>query len=513
MKKIFIISMLTTSVITAQAQNWQEVGANNISEKESYYISMELNSSGVPYLAYQDEDNGKKLTVRKLNGNNWATVGTNGFTADMVYDIDLAINSNDVPYVTYRTYSAPNKISVVKFENNAWVAVGDTSFSAGLVLHTSMTFDETDRPYVAYRDFGNSEKLTVKMYDGTDWVTVGTEGISGGIVTSIDIKIHQGNPYVVFQDDDNMSKATLMKYDGTTWSTVGDAGFTSNGAGYTSLSFSPSGEPYVAFQDYDSATKISVMKYNGTDWEYVGTKGFTPNASAYCTITFSPFGEPFIAFREYLTIQNSVMKFDGTDWVYVGDTSMSDGGENLSLRFTQKGQLYFSFMDIDASRVAHVMTYDCPITTPVIDRTGNILNVTTVYDSYQWKLNNENINGANAPQYTATTAGEYAVIVSNSNDCKTISDNYNYDPTSVKDLTFENSINLYPNPSNHKITIENLPVNATISIYDIYGRTVCTQQAKSTIVALDITTLPNGIYYVQIENEGKIANKKLVVNH
>ncbi|MBP7498153.1 MAG: immunoglobulin domain-containing protein, partial [Bacteroidales bacterium] len=55
---------------------------------------------------------------------------------------------------------------------------------------------------------------------------------------------------------------------------------------------------------------------------------------------------------------------------------------------------------------------------------GQSLSLKAVYNqsySYQWQLNNNNIEGATLSTYSATVSGYYSIFVSNTNNCKTVS--------------------------------------------------------------------------------------------
>ena len=53
---------------------------------------------------------------------------------------------------------------------------------------------------------------------------------------------------------------------------------------------------------------------------------------------------------------------------------------------------------------------------------GSVVLTSSTGSTYQWKLNGININGATSPSYTATSAGNYTVVVSNTNGCSGTSD-------------------------------------------------------------------------------------------
>jgi hypothetical protein len=58
----------------------------------------------------------------------------------------------------------------------------------------------------------------------------------------------------------------------------------------------------------------------------------------------------------------------------------------------------------------------------------------------------------------------------------------------------------YPNPAKSFLNFDlQNPHNVTINIYNTFGQLVLNQQGQSTI---DINGLPDGCYYIQLEQEG-----------
>ena len=80
----------------------------------------------------------------------------------------------------------------------------------------------------------------------------------------------------------------------------------------------------------------------------------------------------------------------------------------------------------------------------------------------------------------------------------------------------EQTIIIYPNPANNKITIldkKKLPGETTITIFNITGTKVMQYEiGDRNAVELDISTLAKGIYLVKIQTRTIIECKKLVVN-
>ena len=86
-------------------------------------------------------------------------------------------------------------------------------------------------------------------------------------------------------------------------------------------------------------------------------------------------------------------------------------------------------------------------------------------------------------------------------------DNFEYDvKTSINEVANQNIFSIYPNPSSSTINIDYNEHFSTIRIIDIQGKVVLQSKQKT----IDINSLENGIYVIQIETENGVVNSKFV---
>lgn len=82
------------------------------------------------------------------------------------------------------------------------------------------------------------------------------------------------------------------------------------------------------------------------------------------------------------------------------------------------------------------------------------------------------------------------------------------------DNPLANAIQLYPNPSNGQIFINgNQLAMEKISIYDVCGKMVKSIPAEDTMLSIDLSDCPAGIYFVRISTKSGEVTKKLVVRN
>ena len=85
----------------------------------------------------------------------------------------------------------------------------------------------------------------------------------------------------------------------------------------------------------------------------------------------------------------------------------------------------------------------------------------------------------------------------------------------ITDLSFENTLNIFPNPSNGNITIKfenSISKNISIKVINLLGEVVnATNTYLNESTDLDLSNLANGFYHIQINCDGKMATKKILI--
>jgi hypothetical protein len=67
----------------------------------------------------------------------------------------------------------------------------------------------------------------------------------------------------------------------------------------------------------------------------------------------------------------------------------------------------------------------------------------------------------------------------------------------------QSEFKIYPNPTNGFFTVNSVNGSAiqTLDIYDVAGRRVMSVNPQRSLVNLDITELPRGLYTIQLRGE------------
>ena len=136
----------------------------------------------------------------------------------------------------------------------------------------------------------------------------------------------------------------------------------------------------------------------------------------------------------------------------------------------------------------------------------NVISANPAGQSYQWIdcAENQNINGATAINFTATSNGSYAVILTNTFGCRDTSNCVTVDKVSLEENSALLDVSIFPNPAEETISIalaSNTDSFFDLTVYDAAGKIVLikTQLHSPQVVAID--NLNPGVYLMQIQSQ------------
>jgi hypothetical protein len=128
-------------------------------------------------------------------------------------------------------------------------------------------------------------------------------------------------------------------------------------------------------------------------------------------------------------------------------------------------------------------------------------------------LNGNPIQGATGQFYVPTANGSYSVYVTNEDGCGTMGEPYEFTLNELTHLEGPEWI-VAPNPASHFLTV--LWKNnsrAKIQVLDIQGKLLISQTSTSGNENLDISSLSEGIYWVNlITDKGNVQPIKVIVS-
>ncbi len=152
---------------------------------------------------------------------------------------------------------------------------------------------------------------------------------------------------------------------------------------------------------------------------------------------------------------------------------------------------------------------------------GDSVQLKTALNSgwtYQWKRNNQNLNGATSNKYFSKTAGFYKVKVTNSHGCTAISS-----PVQVSmpcrseeesPLSLPQELMVYPNPSTGEFILR-LPSGGfapdQLSVTEATGRPSRFTSSQKSDGTISISGLSNGLYILRINGVNRTLTKKILI--
>jgi photosystem II stability/assembly factor-like uncharacterized protein len=147
--------------------------------------------------------------------------------------------------------------------------------------------------------------------------------------------------------------------------------------------------------------------------------------------------------------------------------------------------------------------------TPIINVSGDTLFSNVSYGNH-WYKNDTLIYGAYDSIYIAIEPGYYYSIVSNYYCFSDTSNIIQY--LGVKENVFNNTWNIFPNPTNSKITIEICKFDkiSDLIITNINGQELIRQEISSAKTQIDLSHLISGIYFFKLIAEKGVITGKIV---
>ncbi|TAH42309.1 MAG: T9SS type A sorting domain-containing protein [Bacteroidetes bacterium] len=362
-KPVLLLTLFICGFLSTTHAGWVNVGTQNFTPAMAGSPIIVLDkTSGTPYVAFSDGNNGDRLSVMTFDGSSWNTLGSAGISVGGSFQHTFAIDKTGVLYVAYIDIGFTNAISVKKFDGNDWVSLdGQNTCTGSGCYNLSFTTDTSGTPYLAYNSYNSlfsANTLNVQKFNGSNWVPVGSPDISTSDADFPCIKFSPNNiPYVGYRDKSAAYKGTVRMFDGSDWVAVGSIGFTPEQADWTSIAIDNSGAVYFSYSDYSQYGTASVMKYDGTSWNFVGAQGFSAGSTAFNKISFDNNNTPYVVYSDGdVGYGTSAMKFNGNAWVSFGCPDIiGSQASNPTLAFDATNTAYIAIRDDDNNNRARVV--------------------------------------------------------------------------------------------------------------------------------------------------------------
>jgi hypothetical protein len=245
---------------------------------------------------------------------------------------------------------------------------------------------------------------------------------------------------------------------------------------------------------------------NGGSSPYTGTGTFVEPAGTYNYTVTDTHG----------CTTNTTITVSQPSAIAISQTVSLCSGQSITIgtnTYTSTG-IYVDVL-ISVNGCDSTVTSDVNINSP-IDVTTSLNGLTITANqpgaTYQWidcDNNNANISGETNQNFTASNNGNYAVIVTQ-NSCSDTSACVNISTVGLKQLSNNNNLNIFPNPTNGIITISGLNEKSTIVIYDAIGQEVIKSVNTDATISINLEKEKSGIYMIKISSNNNDVIKKVI---
>jgi len=149
--------------------------------------------------------------------------------------------------------------------------------------------------------------------------------------------------------------------------------------------------------------------------------------------------------------------------------------------------------------------------------TINFSNAGSVATSYSWSFGDGTSSTLGSPSHTYTTAGNYTVILTgtlgNCSSSDTITINVGF--TGLEEVNLEESVNLYPNPSNGEFNLSldfAIEQDVEIRIFNTIGELLKSRRMNnisSSVIEFNLNNNAEGFYFVNIKTNNESITKRI----
>ncbi|WP_343632064.1 T9SS type A sorting domain-containing protein [Fluviicola sp.] len=181
--------------------------------------------------------------------------------------------------------------------------------------------------------------------------------------------------------------------------------------------------------------------------------------------------------------------------------------------YTATGMYFDTLVDINGCDSILILDLIInPSVTATAADNGNGTITASAGTTYQWINCSTNmpVAGATAQTFAPSVNGNYSVVITNASNCSDTSDCVEIDYLGLSDLDLS-SVEVFPNPTESKVTISMSVNSAKLTITDAQGKTQFTGPINNG-QQVDLGSYEDGVYFLSIETESGKVLKRIVKN-
>lgn len=181
------------------------------------------------------------------------------------------------------------------------------------------------------------------------------------------------------------------------------------------------------------------------------------------------------------------------------------------------GQATITYTKTNSLGCIGLSSYNVTVNEVITTTAQNGITVTATGNQsgaqFQWIdcSNNQPVAGATQSSYTATSNGQYAVVITYQN-CTDTSICHTITGVGINYISKLSGLVISPNPAREYVYIQTKGfVAAHIKLFDITGKFILAVTPQSEQTSINIQSLPNGVYTLHIATRNKVAVEKLII--
>lgn len=426
------------------------------------------------------------------------------------------------------TGPAGGRVRIYQLENDEWIQIGNDiiGLEAGDKFGRSVAISADGNRVAVGIPFYSGDNGLVKVYEfnGTDWEPLGNDisdsspfgtnrwgeslSISGdGNRLIVGAPWSTGGPIGSFA-----GYSEVFEFNGTTWEPLGSGIFGENENDFSGLSVSISSDGNrIAIGDsryddlFDDVGKVRVFEHDGMEWQKVGSDIMSDNEQSQFgfVVSLSSDGNRVAASAPFNddfgtnTGQTKIFEFNGTDWEQLGNgingiidnefsgwsMAMSPSGDRVAIGASVSTEGKYRFFEFNGD------------SWEFLGQVGSVELGVPLGSGLSFSADGSRVaTGVPSESISFIAAGLVRVY-----------------GELIFTNTFENKetkeLNIFPNPTDGILYISNNSVENTIQIIDNNGNTILDSINESKI---DISFLPDGVYFILLNNGSEYNFKKLI---
>lgn len=124
-------------------------------------------------------------------------------------------------------------------------------------------------------------------------------------------------------------------------------------------------------------------------------------------------------------------------------------------------------------------------------------------------------NGQSGYSMSGLAPGTYTVTITDSRGCDQTDTVVINKTTGIAAIGSGINFSLYPNPASNEVVVylEGLSTDASISLKDILGQTLFSQNTTAQSNRINLNAFVGGVYFIEVSEEGRKADQRLIISH